>query len=174
MNNETYNFVTTFTKKIKNKSDIEDVQQQVLLILIEKNLIDKELNEGLKNYIKGMIFNISTTIYNQFNKDTFPISNECNSIIDNDNDSEYLSESIEYTTTLSIIRKYIFENYYKKKKNLAKWRVFYLQLINNNYKFVSQRLNLNYSTCIEYNYQALKEIKQNLGTEIINKLNQIK
>lgn len=174
MNNETYKYVQQICKKIKNKEDIEDTQQNVFLILIEKDLINKPLTIELQNYIKGIVWNTSTTLYNQFNQDTFELTATANNIQDYiDNEPEYVSDSIEFITSLSLIKKYVFENYYKKKKNLMKWRVFYLQLINNDYRYVSDRLKLTHSTCIEYNYLALKEIKEKLGFEISKKVSEL-
>ncbi|WP_339755151.1 hypothetical protein [Algoriphagus aquimarinus] len=174
MNTETYDYVQKIAKSIKNKSDVEDVAQEVLLILLEKNLLDKELTEGLQNYIKGIVWNYSTTLYNDFRKDTFQITSTVDNIPEYTVSTTYLSDSQQYKETLRTIKDYVFRIYYRKGKAITKWRVFYLQLINNDYKYVSKRLGLTYKTCIEYNYQALKEIKSELGTRIIDTLSKMK
>lgn len=171
MNIQIYDYVQTVVKSIKNKSDIDDVSQEVLLILISKGLIDSELNEGLQNYIKGIVWNYSTTLYNEFNKDTFSITGDALNIPEYVSNTSYVSDSILYKESLRTIKDYVFREYYKKGKGLTKWRVFYLQLLNNDYKYVSERLGLTYKTCIEYNYQALKEIKAELGSVIMGNLN---
>jgi hypothetical protein len=174
MNIETYNYVQKISKTIKNKPDIDDVSQEVLLILLEKNLLDTELTEELKNYIKGIVWNYSTTLYNDFHKDTFAITSTAENIPEYTVTVTYLSDSDQYKESLRTIRDYVFRNYYSKNKGLTKWRVFYLQLINNDYQYVSERLGLTYKTCIEYNYQALKEIRTELGSVIVNRLEKYK
>tara|TARA_R110002020_G_scaffold415166_1_gene624589 strand:- start:25 stop:561 length:537 start_codon:yes stop_codon:yes gene_type:complete len=170
MNIDIYNYVQKISKTIKNKSDIEDVSQEVLLILMEKELLQKELTEELQNYIKGIVWNYSTTLYNDFNKDTFAITGTADNIPEYTVSISYLSDSEQFKESLRTIKDYVYRNYYRKNKGLTKWRVFYLQLINNDYQYVSQRLGLTYKTCIEYNYQALKEIRTELGSLIINTL----
>lgn len=171
MNIQIYDYVNTISKSIKNKSDIEDVSQEVLLVLISKGLIDNELTEGLKNYIKGIVWNYSTTLYNDFNKDTYSITGDALNIPEYVSSSYYISDSVKYKESLRTIKDYVFREYYMKGIGLTKWRVFYLQLVNNDYKYVSDRLGLSYKTCIEYNYQALKEIKAELGSVIVGNLN---
>lgn len=171
MNIETYNYVQKISKTIKNKPDIDDVSQEVLLILLEKNLLDSELTEELKNYIKGIVWNYSTTLYNDFHKDTFAITSTAENIPEYTVTVTYLSDTEQFKESLRRIRDYVFRNYYKKDKALTKWKVFYLQLINNDYKYVSNRLGLTHQTCIEYNYQALKEIREELGSVLVESLN---
>lgn len=157
MNTEIYDYVTTFTKKIKNKEDVNDVQQQVLLILCEKNLIQSKLDDGLKNYIKGIVFNVSTTLYNKFNYNTtyfpegFDIEHQ---------EEEPVDEKKVYNQLMSKIKKLVLEKYYKKNKSITKWKVFYLYQKGYGYKYIQKRLNISYQTAIEYNYQCMKEIKQ--------------
>lgn len=155
MNNDIYKYVYTITNKVKNKQDKEDVAQEVLLILCKKNLINNELTEGLKNYIKGIVWNYSTTLYNQFNQDTFLIS----SSFDIPENQEEVNQSNYSKEVLIKIKQYVYSNYYLKGKNLNRWRVFYLWLRGYDYDFISNRLNINRRSCIEYTYLNLKELK---------------
>ncbi|ERM82371.1 hypothetical protein P872_18410 [Rhodonellum psychrophilum GCM71 = DSM 17998] len=167
MNTEIYNYILTTSKKIKCKQDIEDVASEVTLILLEKKLMDNELTEPLKNYIKGIIWNYSTTLYNQFRFDTDYIEDNINShfeiVYDDSNDRMNEDNHIElspvYVKSMKVIKQYVFDNYYIKRKRLTKWRVFYLNHLGYDYKFIMKRLNIKYQTCIEYKYQAQKEIK---------------
>ncbi|MBC6365786.1 sigma-70 family RNA polymerase sigma factor [Algoriphagus sp. AK58] len=159
MNTEVYNYVYSIANKIKNKSDKEDVAQEVLLILCRKNLVETELTEGLKNYIKGIVWNYSTTLYNQFNQDTFYINSTFDQI---DSTEDEINESNFSNEVLRKVKNYVYQNYFIKGRNLNRWRVFYLWYRGYNYDYISNRLKINRRSCVEYTYLNLKELKQNL------------
>ncbi|SIS88748.1 sigma-70 RNA polymerase sigma factor region 4 domain-containing protein [Belliella pelovolcani] len=161
--NQVHNYVIKQTEKIKNKEDYDDVVQSVLLVLIQKNLYNTECDDKLKNYIKGIIWNISTTIYKQgYYYTTYTdCINDYEYIYNTNNNEEpfYIDETEEYKKLLHNIRTYIFENYYKKNKSIIKWKCWYLKLKGYDYRYISDRLNLTYKSCIEYNYKCNTEIK---------------
>ncbi|MBW3469092.1 RNA polymerase sigma factor [Arthrospiribacter ruber] len=161
MNNQIINYIYKESEKLKNRQDKEDVAQEVVYIILEKGMGDNELDEGLKNYIKGIIWNYSTTLYNQFNKDTFTLT--ATDIPQYNVTVTYTDEREDYKELTSKIRRYVFENYYSKNKKLTKWRVFYLVLKGYDYRYIADRLKIGYKTAIEYNYQALKEIKERIA-----------
>ncbi|WP_200974443.1 RNA polymerase sigma factor [Echinicola sp. 20G] len=168
MNSNIYDYVESVCKTIKNKEDFEDVRQEVLLILCEKELIDKPLTDRLKNYIKGIVWNYSTTFYKQFHYGINYLSEEEREIPDFVPDEVYYIEDTPlFKSTLNEIKQYVFKNYYLIDKKLTRWRVFYLVIKGYSYKEIAKRLSVTYQTAIEYNYKCMKEIKSKLQLECV-------
>ncbi|SHN29847.1 hypothetical protein SAMN04488057_117109 [Cyclobacterium lianum] len=160
MNLDVYNYVNTISKRIKNKPDIPDVQQEVLLILCNKDLINKPLDNKLKNYIKGIVFNYSTTLYKSFNWNVNSL--EGLTIVDLKKEVTSICDSDAYKDMIFRIRRYVFENYYLVNKKITRWKVFYLYFKSYSYKEIAIKLNITYHTAIEYNYKCIKELKEKL------------
>jgi len=159
MNNEVYEYTVKQTNRIKNKFDKKDVQQQVMLVLIEKKLHTEKLEDWLQNYIKGIIWNVSTTLHNQFNQDTYSLTTAHNLLYDESIKVDYIEDRPDYKELISKIKLYVFNTYFSKGKSMTKWKVWYLVHRNWDYKDIATRLNISYRTAIEYQYQALQEIK---------------
>ncbi|MDR7130702.1 hypothetical protein J2X69_003059 [Algoriphagus sp. 4150] len=167
MNTEIYDYVKSTCLLIKNKIDYEDVIQEVMIVLIEQNKHNDQLTTILKNYIKGIVWNCSTRIYNQFNKDMDCNIKSFDHLID-DCDSErfYLEDTTEYKRLITDIRSYVFTNYFIKRKHLNRWRTFYLRLKGYNSKYIGTRLNITQQSATEYYYLCVKEIKEYLNFNI--------
>lgn len=161
MNVRIYSYVQEICRKIKNKSDYDDVVQNVMLILCEKGLVDKTLDDGLKNYIKGIVFNNSTTL---FNKDSQYVEMVTTDIKDlqHDQEEEYFQMDVNLGLMYSHIKKYVFDNYYMKERSLVRWKVFYLRLKGYDYHYIKKRLNITYCTALEYYSKSCIELKNNL------------
>ena len=159
MNIETYKYVNEIVKRIKNRFDQEDVAQEVLCLLIEKDLLDIELDNGLKNYIKGIIWNISTHYYNHYNdaqcKDVEPIKHF---IPYNEDDELNIEAEKKYKLLLSALKYYILNSYKKKNKSYTIFKVWYLRHKNYSYEYIMKKLGLGYKTCIESNYLGKKKV----------------
>jgi len=172
MNNDIYNYVLKTCKKIKCKDHIEDVQQEVMLVLIEKQIHTGELTEGLKNYIKGIIWNVSHTFYHKMKPDNVePIERNSSEgftglktdkreWMELDIDSSSGDEDLKLREMYSDIKKYVFKNYYSRGRDLTRWKVFYLILRGYDYKYIYNRLGIKYSSAIEFNYLCWNEIKE--------------
>jgi DNA-binding NarL/FixJ family response regulator len=167
MNQQIYDYVEQLCKKVKNSDDREDVMQETLTILCEKGLINEVLTLRLKNYISGIVWNYSTTLFNDFHNAVSNPSISGELIPDYVVTSTYTSEREDYRKMMGHIKKYVFDNYYKKNKKLTKWRVFYLVLQGYSYKEIMARLGVAYKTVVEYNFQTVKEIGDKIGTSII-------
>lgn len=170
INQEIYDYVQEISKKIKNRDDREDVAQETLTILCEKNIIGEPLTPRLREYIKGIVWNYSTTLFNDFHNAVSNRTYNADALPDYVITGTYTEDREDFKQLLSVIRSYVFNNYYKKGKKLTKWRVFYLILKGYSYKDIMVRLNIAYKTVVEYNFQTTTEIKKNLGVEISDKI----
>ncbi|WP_215225871.1 RNA polymerase sigma factor [Echinicola shivajiensis] len=156
MNQNIYNYVNKITNRIKHKNDIEDVVQNVLMILCEKNLINNELNDTLKNYIKGIVFNQSVTFYKAIHQNQYELSpNITYKLTDEADDTNNDHQVSELYSTL---KTYVFRQYYSRGKNITRWKVYYLRLKGWNYNEIFARLGISYKTAIQYFYLCDKEI----------------
>ena len=130
-----------------------------MLVLIEKGLHTKPLDEGLKNYIKGIIFNISTTIYNENSKYTdFSIPD----IPETETELENLEYEIQLNQMYSVIKSYVYDKYYKTGKGLNRWRILYLRMKGYSYDEICNRLGIQYYSAIQLYYLCKKELKDNI------------
>jgi hypothetical protein len=171
MNMEIYDFVYDLSRRIKNADDREDVAQETLTILCEQGTINDPLTPKFKNYIKGIVWNYSTTLFNDFHN---PVSNMTISASDLPAYNATVTptgDREDYKRVMSMIRDYVFRNYYKKGRKLTKWRVLYLILNGYSYKEVVARLGIKYKTVVEYNTKAVEEINNKIGDRIRSEYN---
>ncbi|ERM82366.1 hypothetical protein P872_18385 [Rhodonellum psychrophilum GCM71 = DSM 17998] len=163
MTNELYKYVIQISKKIKNKEDIEDVQQIVFLQLCEKDIINNQLDEELKKIILGIVWNCSTKFYNQ-NKlknassvEYIPDNNQI--YLSPENEEKLINEGKIEKEILGKLKKFIFENYYKKNKILhyKKFRIWYLSYLGWSYKRINKKVDIKLSIKIVENVSSIIE-----------------
>lgn len=144
MNNKIFEYVKQQVNKIKNRELIEDTVQDVMLVLIEKGVIDNELNSELKKVIQGIIWNVSHTNFteNEYKYQQLSIDHTVS------NKDVDIYPNLEYTFIdgfFSKLRKYVSKNYYSKGKKLKGWKVIYLTLLGYKNIEIAKRLNIDYT-----------------------------
>lgn len=144
MNNKIFEYVKQQVNKIKNRELIEDTVQDVMLVLIEKGVIDNELNSELKKVIQGIIWNVSHTNFteNEYQYQQLSIDHTVS------NKDVDIYPNLEYTFIdgfFSKLRKYVSKNYYSKGKKLKGWKVIYLTLLGYKNIEIANRLNIDYT-----------------------------
>jgi hypothetical protein len=165
INNAVYNYVIEISNKIKCKDHKEDVVQDVMIVLIGKGLHKANLDEGLKNYIKGIVWNVSTTFFNKMNNYAVTFTDSSpgvNYVYVSDNEPETQNTDKLY----SLIKAYVFKNYYLPGKSVMRWRVFYLRLKGYDYQYIKTRCGIGYSSALEYYSKSCIELKNKLKIEI--------
>lgn len=163
---EVLNYVRTVANKVRHKAHREDVVQDVMIVLIGKGLYEAKLDDGLKNYIKGIVWNISTTFFNKMKNANMTFTGDFSTVNyvyveeEEENDPENLAAM--YT----MIKKYVFENYYLKGRSVVRWKVFYLRLKGYDYPFIKERLGITYYTSLEYYSKSCIELKEKLKVAV--------
>ncbi|MEB2775220.1 NUMOD1 domain-containing DNA-binding protein [Algoriphagus sp. D3-2-R+10] len=139
MNTEIYNYVNQHTKKIKNKEMIDDTIQDVLLIIIEKGLIDSELTPELKKIILGVIWNVSHSNFTNEERKYQQISEDFDvpDSIDSNTNSKSKLEAI-----FPKLRRHIINKYMKKGKDITPFKCWYLFYLGYSPKEISNRLDV--------------------------------
>jgi hypothetical protein len=169
MNNDKFNpatlkYVYQISKRIKHQPHREDVVQDVVITLMGKDLHSVPLDDGLRNYIKGIIWNVSTSFYNKMNNKNMTFTGDyteaCYSVIPCMGDAKDRTDEM-----YGLIKRYVFDNYYMKEKSLTRWKVFYLRMKGYDYHFIKNKLGVTYYTALEYYSKSCIELKANLGVD---------
>jgi len=168
MNNELINFVkkqVTIIGKSKKYSQeiIEDIQQDVYLALLEKNILDL----SNKKYVYGMIrfksydyFNHNIKRYNElinYNGVTYQP------------EIEEAEEEDKQAISKQLLFEYIKQLYFSgkiKNRNKRKYKIYMYMYLGYDYKYIMDRLQIKRYNTFQVSYHSVrKEIEQHFNNK---------